>query len=61
MDKLPVVPKELIEYLDKICPDSSPRLVDGEREIWFKAGKVNLVRHLKSIFEEQNETILKGN
>lgn len=61
MERIPHVPKELLEYLETICPDSSPRLSDTDREIWFKAGKVDLVRHLRSVFDEQNETILEGN
>lgn len=61
MKGIPSVPKELLEYLEGICPDTSPRLTDNDREIWFKAGKVDIVRHLRSVFDEQNETILEGN
>lgn len=61
MERIPVVTKDLLEYLEKICPDHSPRMTDNDREIWFKAGKADLVRHLRSVFDEQNETILEGN
>lgn len=60
MKNIPEIPKELIEYLETICPDASPDLNTGEREIWWRAGKVDLVRHLRSVHEEQQETILKG-
>lgn len=60
MTKLPVISSELIEYLEGICPDAVPQLTDSEREVWSKAGKVHLVRHLKAIHLEQNENILGG-
>ena len=58
--KLPVVTKELIEYLEGICPDRSPSLSTQDREIWFSAGKVDLIRHLRNLHEDQHTTILKG-
>lgn len=61
MAQLPAISKELIEYLETICPDQAPRLDTAERNIWFNAGKVDLVRHLRSVFDEQNETVLQGN
>ncbi len=57
---IPNVTKELVEYLEHICPDSSPALTTPEREIWFIAGKADLVRHLRSVFDDQNLNILKG-
>ncbi len=35
----PLITQELVEYLEFICPDRSPRLQDSDREVWFKAGK----------------------
>ena len=60
MKHLPEISKELVEYLESICPDSAPDLKTPEREIWFDAGKADLVRHLKSIHEEQSNTMLEG-
>ena len=60
MKHLPVITKELIEYLEGICPDAAPSLKSGDREIWWNAGKVDLVRHLRSIHDEQHNTILQG-
>ena len=60
MKHIPEITKELVEYLEGICPDTSPSLKSGEREIWWNAGKVDLVRHLRSIHAEQNKTILQG-
>lgn len=59
--KAPLITQELIEYLDFICPDAAPSLKDSDREVWFKAGKVNLVQHLRSVHEEQHQSILEGN
>ena len=61
MDSIPTISKELITYLDEICPDRSPSITTEDRRIWFAAGKVDLIRHLRSVYEQQNETVLKGN
>lgn len=60
MSNIPVIEDKLIEYLERICPDSSPALNTPDREIWFQAGKVDLVRHLKSIHQEQQNNALEG-
>jgi len=59
-EKLPQITPELIEYLEGICPDRCPDLSTPEREIWFRAGKADLVRHLRRVFDDQNETVLSG-
>ncbi len=55
---LPYIPPELVEYLEKLYPDASPRLDTPDRSIWWKAGEVSVVRHLRSVLEEQQETVL---
>jgi hypothetical protein len=60
MEKLPKITPELLEYLEGICPDKAPSVSIGERELWVNVGKVQLTRHLRSIFEEQQENILQG-
>lgn len=60
MAGLPLISEDLIDYLEGICPDQSPALTTPEREIWFNAGRVALVKHIRSLFEEQNRNILEG-
>lgn len=60
MKTIPNISKELIAYLEKICPDQSPSIDAVERKIWFAAGKVDLVRHLRSVHDQQNETLIEG-
>lgn len=60
MKHIPEITRELIEYLEGICPDASPNLKTGDREVWWNAGKVDLVRHLRSVHDEQQQTILQG-
>ena len=57
----PHITPDLVAYLDKICPDQSPSLTTADRNIWFNAGKVDLVRHIRSLLEEQSVNILEGN
>jgi hypothetical protein len=61
MAGIPNITPELIEYLESICPDQSPSLTTAERAIWFDAGKADLVRHLRGVFDEQSQNILEGN
>lgn len=58
MDKQPIITKDLIEYLDRIYPDVSPELTMSDREVWFRRGSVDVVRHFKGLHEAQKETIL---
>ena len=37
---------ELIDLLDELFPEQSPDPRDTERDLWMKAGKRDLVRHL---------------
>jgi len=60
MKHLPEITPELIEYLENICPDAAPSLKTDDRAIWWNAGKVDLVRHLRSLHDEQQQTILTG-
>lgn len=57
MSKLPIIERHLIEYLESIYPDSLPPLHISERELWAQVGAISVVRHLRSLYEEQNETI----
>lgn len=58
MDDLPLIPIELLEVLEKRYPNQAPRLSDEERFIWFKAGQVELVKHLRATYEMQTENKL---
>jgi len=58
VDKQPIITKDLIEYFDRIYPDVSPEMTVSDREVWFKRGAVDVVRHMKGIFEDQQDNIL---
>ena len=55
----PIVTKELLEYLLERYPDRVPSVDATDRQIWLSVGQVAAVRHLQSIFEEQNDNILR--
>jgi len=57
LSKLPIIERHLIKYLETIYPDVSPSLSIPDRELWAQVGAVGVVRHLRSLYEEQNETI----
>jgi hypothetical protein len=52
----PILEVELINYLDELYPDKAPDLSMDEKLIWFRAGQVSVVRHLKDQYNLQEET-----
>ncbi len=53
---IPYIETEIIQYLDGIYPDKAPDLSMEEKLIWFTAGQVSVVRHLKEQYRLQEET-----
>lgn len=58
--KTPVIPKALIEYLERLYPDRTPDLTDSDRMVWYNAGRVSVVRKLRAEYEKQNANILEN-
>jgi hypothetical protein len=53
---IPYVDPDIIKYLDELYPDKAPDLSMEEKLIWFSAGQVSVVRHLKDQHSLQEET-----
>ena len=53
---IPYIDPEIIGYLDELYPDKAPDLSMEEKLIWFSAGQVSVVRHLKNQYSLQEET-----
>lgn len=58
MDKQPIITKDLIEYFDRIYPDVAPEMTVSDRDIWFKRGAVDVIRHMKRLCEDQQNNIM---
>lgn len=54
----PPIDSDLLEYLEKHYRDTVPDPRDDDRSIWMHVGQVHLVRHLRSLYEMQNEDAL---
>lgn len=52
-ETFPQVTKALIRKLEEIFPDRCPEIAQSDREIWWKAGQVSLVRYLRIEHERQ--------
>ena len=52
----PFIPEEIIKYLEETYPDKAPDISMEEKLIWFTAGQVAVVRHLKDQIKLQEET-----
>jgi hypothetical protein len=51
--KLPYVPLELLEYLEKNNPDRMPDTFASELELGKKIGAVLLIRRLRQLYDDQ--------
>lgn len=59
MDETPPIPKQLIDWLSERIPDRCASLDQSDREVWFNAGKRNVVNFLVDKYNEQNQNILQ--
>lgn len=57
-EHFPLIPKDLLEALEKRFPERCPDIKQGDREIWWMCGERAVIRFLRQKFEEQNETSL---
>ena len=53
-DIWPQIDEVLIRKLEEIYPDKCPSIETSDREIWRYGGQVELVRMLRSVYNEQN-------
>lgn len=58
MDDAPVISDELIEYLENTFPDQAPALGTPVDRIWHNSGAIHVVRHLKTVRNLQQQSIL---
>lgn len=61
MPSQPLVSLELLEYLEATYKDQFPSKsqLKDEREVWFKAGQVDVVRSLRNLHEEPEAYVLR--
>jgi hypothetical protein len=52
---LPPISERLVAALSEQFPEQAADLNWNDREIWFKAGQVSVVRWFQARLEEQNE------
>lgn len=55
MENIPYIDDAILEYLDTLYPDRAPDLKMSDREVWMRAGAVDVVRTLKRIRTEQED------
>lgn len=58
LTECPLIPKDLLEYLEKQYPERCPDPYEDERGTRHYAGAVSLVRWLRMIHNDQNENIM---
>lgn len=55
MDKIPVYSEQLIEMLDQLYPAKCPTIEESTKQIYFYAGKRDLIETLKTLLILQKE------
>jgi hypothetical protein len=60
MEYFPPIDERLVAALGSKFPDQSPSLQMSEKEVWFAAGRADVVRWLALKLEEQNQQNLEG-
>jgi hypothetical protein len=58
--KLPIIDEHLLDYIERMFPDRCPNIENDTKEVWFKAGSASVARHLRAVYEQQNENILEN-
>lgn len=58
--QLPVINEALLDYLERMFPDRCPNIDNETKEVWFKSGAASVARHLRAVYEQQNENILEN-
>lgn len=54
INKTPYIEEALLDYLEEVFPDRAPNIDASDRQIWVRVGAVQVVRHLRMLFNEQN-------
>lgn len=58
--KRPLAAPSLLEYLDRTFPDRAPDLYLDEKEVWYRAGQVSVVRKLKADIKAATDPDAQG-
>ena len=60
MEYFPPIDERLVAALEAKFPDQAPSIQMSEKEVWFAAGRADVVRWLALKLEEQNQQNLEG-
>lgn len=47
---------DIVKYLDEMYPDKAPDLSMDQKAVWFYAGQISVIRHLKEQLKLQEES-----
>jgi hypothetical protein len=53
----PVVPKDLLEYLEKLFPNRVPSIDTPARYVWSAVGQQDVLAHLRVLFNRQTKPL----
>lgn len=53
-EKIPAVPKALLEELERRMGEYNPTLETPDRRIWYELGRRDFLRFLRRVYEHQN-------
>jgi hypothetical protein len=53
---LPDLSTALVEALEKLFPDCCPDISLTDRQVWFAAGRADVIKYIREQYRRQNET-----
>ncbi|MAA66338.1 MAG: hypothetical protein CL581_16400 [Alteromonadaceae bacterium] len=53
-EKIPAVPKALLEELERRMGEFNPALDTPDRKIWYELGRRDFLRFLRRVYDHQN-------
>ena len=57
--ELPVIPKDLLDALDKLFPERTPPITMEYKEICFRSGQRSVINFLHEKHKQQSENVLE--
>lgn len=54
-DEPPFIPKDVLEYLERVFPEPRHGLEASDAELRFEAGRRNVIQFIQRVYEQQSD------
>lgn len=56
-EDVPLIPRALLDHLDREFPNTVPETDWSEREVWARTGARRVIDHMRAMYEEQHSNV----